>query len=214
MSMINKSTIFTIMPVLYGCCCLMTGCFRLGGMERNEPEKHFFMLNLPEPVPITVPEGKKKSLKVRTFRVSPPYDGRDFVHRLSNEGYESDDSNEFFVSPGPMLSEAIRLWLQKCGLFRVVVAATSDLETGYVLEGEVLAIYGDFRDEKAPKAVMEMEFLLIKHPFEHPAVVFQKRYHESVQLKSGSPQVLVMGWEEALLRILYAFREDLTGIDP
>ena len=84
----------------------------------------------------------------------------------------------------------------------------------YSLEGQVLALYGDFRDERAPKAVMEMEFLLVRHPFEHPIVVLQKRYDESVQLKAGSPEVLVMGWKEALLRILYAFQEDLKGIDP
>ena len=214
MTMIKKSTIFTFMPVLYGCCCLITGCFRLGGMERNEPEKHFFLLNLAEPVPITVPENQKKSLRIQTFHVSPPYDARDFVYRLSSAGYESDDVNEFFVSPGPMLTEAVCLWLQKCGLFRVVVSTSSDLETEYSLEGQVLSLYGDFRDERAPKAVMEMEFLLVRHPFEHPIVVLQKRYDESVQLKAGSPEVLVMGWKEALVRILYAFRGDLKGIDP
>lgn len=188
---------------------LMTGCV---SMERSYPEKRLFALEVSN-------DGKSSqpidgvALRVRRFRVSPRYERKSFVYRKSELNYESDFYNEFLVSPASLFTEEVRQGLADSGLFQHVVDPGSQLDFTHTLEGNVSELYGDYRDAGSPKAVLEMEFLLVRDSYSRPAIVFQKKYRREIAIKNRSPETLVTGWSEALKQIIADLRGELAGVD-
>lgn len=187
---------------------LLTGCINF---NKSFPGKHYFML--------TVSRKEKPSLlksnmvlKIQTFRVFPQFEGREFIYRKSNLIYESDFYNGFFISPGLMIAEDVQKWLADSDLFKYVFLGSSPVEPTLKLEGVVSALYGDYRDTNAPKAVMKIQFFLIRNVSFRPVIVFGKTYHEKIPLKGNSPDALVAGWDQALEHILSHFEKDLKDL--
>ena len=189
--------------------CFLTGCI---GFQAIRPEKHSYMLDASRHLDVASP-ARKASLKVRRFRVSPQYEGKGFVYRKGALDFETDFYNEFFAPPSTMLTEEVREWLAGSGLFHHVVDTSSTVETLYTLEGELTALYGDYREKKAPKAVLKIQFSLIRDVSDRPEMVFQRQYHEQIPLKADTPQALVEAWNEGFQRILAAFENDLRAED-
>jgi cholesterol transport system auxiliary component len=184
---------------------LSTGCINL---ERSYIEKRYFILEASSDVNISSPDSNTV-LTVRRLRVSAKYEDKGFVYRLKELSYESDFYNEFFISPVSMFTEEIRKRLAVSGLFKHVVDPSSLLDSTYVLEGAVTALYGDYRVSTAPKAVMEIQFLLLQETDSNPKIIFQSQYHKEEPLKGNTPDALVKSWNEALSQILTEFETDL-----
>jgi hypothetical protein len=83
--------------------------------------------------------------------------------------------------------EELRKGPAQSQIFPHVITASSQLEPTHVLEGVVDALYGDFRDPAAPKAVLEMEFFLRKESASKADIVAAKRYAKSVAVTGRSP---------------------------
>jgi ABC-type uncharacterized transport system auxiliary subunit len=188
---------------------LASGCV---GIERSYPDKRYFVLEVNRNVNPSNPPGSGV-LQVANIRVSPRYEDKSFVYRTSGSSYESDFYNQFLVSPAALLGEELRKGLAQSEIFRHVINASSQLEPTHVLEGVVDALYGDFRDPGAPKAVLEMEFFLRKESPSKAEIVAAKRYAKSVAVNGRSPEALVKGWNEALDAILSALVADLKAIN-
>jgi cholesterol transport system auxiliary component len=183
------------------------GCINL---ERSYIEKRYFVLEASRDENISSPD-TDAILTVRRFRVSAKYEDKGLVYRLKELSYESDFYNEFFISPASMFTEEIRKRLAVSGLFKHVVDPSSLLDSTYVLEGAVTALYGDYRVSTAPKAVMEIQFLLLQETATNPEIIFQRQYHKEEPLKGDTPDDLVKGWNNALNQILTEFETDLKG---
>jgi uncharacterized lipoprotein YmbA len=186
---------------------LASGCV---GIEKSYPDKRYFVLEVRQNVNSPTAPGNG-ILQVANIRVSPRYEDKGFVYRTSESGYESDFYNQFLVSPAALLGEELRKGLAQSQIFRHVINASSQLEPTLVLEGVVDALYGDFRDPGAPKAVLEMEFFLRKESASKAEIVTAKRYAKSVPVNGRSPEALVKGWNEALEAILSALIADLKS---
>ncbi len=186
---------------------LASGCV---GIERSYPDKRYFVLEVNRNISPSNPAGNG-ILQVATIRVSPRYEDKGFVYRTSGSSYESDFYNQFLVSPAALLGEELRKGLAQSQIFRHVVNASSQLEPTHVLEGVVDALYGDFRDPGAPKAVLEMEFFLRKESPSKAEIVAARRYAKSVAVNGRSPEALVKGWNEALEAILSSLVADLRS---
>ena len=189
---------------------LAPGCV---GIERSYPDKRYFVLEVRQNVNPSNPSGSGV-LQIATIRMSPRYEDKGFVYRTSESGYESDFYNQFLVSPAALLGEELRKGLSQAQIFRHVINASSQLEPTHVLEGVVDALYGDFRDPGAPKAVLEMEFFLRKESASKAEIVAAKRYAKAVAVNGRSPEALVRGWNEALEAILSALVADLKSAQP
>jgi cholesterol transport system auxiliary component len=185
--------------------CLVSGCIRL---ESSYPEKRYFLIDISRQEDVS-PRATDEVLRVVTFSVSPQYEGKDFVYRKGDVVYESDFYNEFLISPTDMFTEEVRQWVARSGLFGQVADLSSYNEPTFFLGGTVTALYGDFRDISAPKAIMEIEFLLSRDVSAKGEVAFQNRYHREIPLDGASPQALVKGWDEALRQILTDLEKDL-----
>lgn len=156
----------------------------------------------------------KTVLKVRKFRVAPPFEGRGLVYRMGEHRYESDYYHEWFVSPNAMVTQQIQNWLTAAGLFEHVLASGSTAEETHLLEGTVTALYGDFRNPAAPKAALGMQIVLLDAGSLDSGILFQRDYQREIALGAPTPDALVKGWNDALREVLTAAEEDLATVVP
>ncbi len=201
----KRNTLLKLTIGIFILLSLSTGCINL---ERSYIEKRYFILEASRDEDISSPD-TDAVLTVRRLRVSAKYEGKGLVYRLKELSYETDFYNEFFISPASMFTEEIRKRLAVSGLFKHVVDPSSLLDSIYILEGAVTALYGDYRVSTAPKAVMEIQFFLLQETDVSPKIIFQGQYHKEEPLKGNTPDALVKSWNSALSQILTEFETDL-----
>jgi len=187
---------------------LGSGCVSL---ERSYPEKRYYVLEVRTPE--TIGEAvRDEILQVSPLRISPRYQDRSFVYRISDTGFETDFYNQFIAPPAGLISEEIRKGLINKQLFKYIISASNSQAPSYVLEGTVNGIYGDFTNLNAPAAVIDLEFFLTSDLPAKPGILMQKRYVRSMPVRSRSPEALVKSWDQALEEILTALAADLSTV--
>lgn len=194
----------------------LAGCLQF---ERGEyPEKRTYALDVARPeaaaeAPRT--EAGDRVLKVRGFEVSPRYERRSLVYRTGENEFKADFYNQFFVAPGPMITEEAQQWLADSDLFKRVTPASSLAAPTHWLEGEIRELYGDYTDRGNPKAVMAIKFYLLENRADAATdrIIFQRAYRETVELKDGKPAALVDAMNEALRSILMRLEDDLSELN-
>lgn len=183
--------------------CALGGCVSLNA---SYPEKHYYALEADRPPESRLPAAPSV-LKVRKLRISPSFEGKEFVYRLSDVRYEADFYNAWFIAPNAMLTQQVLIWLARTGQFRYVTDSSSPVSGTYSLEGNVTALYGDYRTAP-PKAVLGVQCFLVDAA--RPAgVVLHREYRNEVAVTGASREALVAGWNEALRLLLIALEEDL-----
>ena len=200
----HKALLFTVLIVSIS--AVITGCSIL---DKPAPEKRYFSLDATRESDV-VAAGIGKTLKVLRFDISKIYAKRQLVYRKRNLEYESDFYNEFFSDPSSMISSQTLNWLEGSGLFEYVVAARSQVEATHLLEGNVVALHIDLREKSQPKAVMEIQFFLLKTGDINRTVISHGTYRASVIVASRRTNDLVAGLNTALENILTDFENDLT----
>ncbi|BBM87874.1 ABC-type transport auxiliary lipoprotein family protein [Candidatus Uabimicrobium amorphum] len=183
---------------------LVTGCV---DVKQPYVEKQFFLIQVPsaEKASQTIPGSV---LRVVDFDVSPAFTDKELVYLQQDNQYTSDFYNSFFISVSNMFTEASKNWLQQSAMFSQVVSLNSLIDANYILEGLVQGVYGDFRDQNAPKAVLKLQFLLLSvNENGENEVILQQNFHEEVSIADTSAAELVKGWNSALEKVL----QDLEG---
>jgi len=187
-------------------CFLFAGCVSI---EKSYPDKRYYVLDIAADAAPQNP-GETGTLQIGSARVSPRYADRSFIYRRSETRFESDFYNQFLISPGVLVAEELRHGLSQSGIFKFVVGSANALTATHTLEIVVNTLYGDFRDLRAPKAVMEIEFFLSQ--VESPSgIVFHKRYHSAIPLEARNPEALVQGWNRSLDEISGSLVSDLKA---
>ena len=189
---------------------IMTGC---SGLSKSYPERSFYMFEVP-PVTVKYPLVKGAVAEITRFNISPGSDGKEFIYRTGELSYESDFYNQFFRPPGAMLTEVTGRWLNDAGLFEDFFGSVTQADANYFIEGNVVRLYGDFRS--SPKAVLEIQFLLLKYTTDssyddNTKIVLAKNYSSEIPVASPTAKDLMQGWNTALGEILNAFLEDLRN---
>jgi cholesterol transport system auxiliary component len=203
---------FQALAAALACLTLLgAGCSIPLPAARQVAERHYYMLE-PARAGAAAQASAKTILKVRPFSVSPGFDTREFVYKIGDQRFETDYYNLLFMQPGPAVTQTARKWLDASGLFGHVIDSTSQAEETHALEGNLVALYGDYTDPKAPKAVLEMQFFLLKQTKGDYTVAFQKSYRKETPLDSDAPQNLADGMQKSLGAILAALEGDLGGV--
>jgi len=151
-------------------------------------------------------------VRIRRFQISEGFSGIGLVYRTSEVNYESDFYNEFMVSPVSIITEQSRRWLDKSGVFAGVVDTSSGVKAGYVLEGNVVCLYGDYRDKESPEAVLEIEFTLVSAKAIANPIVFHRTYAAARAVEPANAAALVKGFNGCLSEILDSFEADLRKV--
>jgi cholesterol transport system auxiliary component len=150
-----------------------------------------------------------ESLEVRRFSVDTAFAVKSLVYRLDEFEYETDYYRRFLIAPGVMMTEKVREWLATSGLFRRVLPSGSSIEPVYTLEGNVTALYGDFSDDSAPAAVVEIRFFLVQNAPREENVVFAQTYRAATPVQDRTAEIFVEALNRSLVEILTRLEADL-----
>lgn len=150
-------------------------------------------------------------LKMGSFSVAPPFDGKSLVYRVTDQRYEKDFYNAYITLPSDMVSNASRQWLNQSGIFRVTVGQSTSFPSFYTLQASVDEFYGDYRGQ--PEAVVSVQFFLtVTNASSNNPLITTKRFTRRIALPNTSPQALIQGQQQALAEILQQFEADLVAI--
>ena len=185
---------------------LTAGCVSI---KQPAVEKHTYALEAAPAAPEPAPAGGAL-LRVRRFRAAPGYRDAGFVYRLGDLDYTVDFYNQFLAGPDEMLAEQTARFLSQTGLFAAVLDGSSKLLPDYYLEGNLDALYGDFRERRSPRAVLEISFFLIRAGAHGSELSAQARFREEAPLPSTHARDLAAGFNEALTRVLTALAARLS----
>jgi len=191
-------------------CCgvsLAAGC---SGMNRPYPAKQRFALLVEREQMDSTPL-IDRMLRVREFKVAPPYHELSFVYRKGDSEFETDYYREFIAAPAKLLTSQTIAWLSAAHLFAKVLPGTSAADNEYVLEGMVTALYGDYRNPSAPEAVLELQVFVLAEQTTQTQVVFDRTYRQRAPVRGAEPSDLVNGWKEALRAVLTSLEGDLRA---
>lgn len=195
-------------PGLAGLCLICLGVLAGGCSTHSSKERQQYILE-------AVRSGQSLrpvvdgTLEVHRFSVDAAFTARNLVYRLGRFEYETDAYRQFLIAPGTMITEQTRAWLADSGLFQRVVPAGSRIAPDYTLEGNVTALYGDFSDESAPAAVMEMRLFLLDNSGGTEKVAFAQTYHAATPVSDRTTEVFVEALNRSLVDILGRLESDL-----
>ena len=151
-------------------------------------------------------------LAVRGFTIDPVCDSRGLLYRKGESEYESDFYNEFLIAPQALISSQSRNWLAQSGVFKTVLEPGSVIEATHVLEGNVLALYGDFRGPGLPQAVMQVRVFLVANTGSEPEIIFTRDYRASHQAETQTADALVAAMDQCLAQVLSELEKDLGEV--
>ena len=197
----------TLLLILVSIAILLAAAGDGAGEEQTD-QRRFFLLEASRDGQLDAPP-KGPILAVRRLQVAPGLSEKQLVYRTGAVAYESDYYNQFLSAAGTLIAEQTRRWLARAGLFAAVVNTGSDVAATHVIEGNVTALYGDFRNDDAPTGAVAVEFFLIDESAADPTVVFHKDYRTAVPLSARTAEALVIAYNDALAQILSAVETDL-----
>ena len=151
-------------------------------------------------------------LAVRGFTIDPVCDSRGLLYRKGESEYESDFYNEFLIAPQALISSQSRNWLAQSRVFKTVLEPGSVIEATHVLEGNVLALYGDFRGPGLPQAVMQVRVFLVANTGSEPEIIFTRDYRASHRAETQTADALVAAMDHCLAQVLSELEKDLGEV--
>lgn len=186
---------------------LAVGC---PNVNKPYPERTFFLFEVSSPTQIATVQGT--SVDVNRFSISPRSEGREFIYRTTDLEYKSDFYNQFFRPPHNIITEAARQWINESGLFADVLTPVSQAIANYQIEGNIIELYGDYRNQASAQAVLSIQLFLLKlsEDGSDPQILLSKTYSSTQSIGVASPQNLMNGWNLALEDILGEFLKDLS----
>ena len=146
-------------------------------------------------------------LEVQNFSIERAFSSKSLVYRKASSEYETDFYNQFLISPENMVTEKTRAWLSESGLFKWVLEPGSYADATHKLEGNIIALYGDFSNESTPRTKMEIRFFVIK--LSDKSIVFGKTYIALSDVKSRTAEGLISAFDNCLMTILSDLEKDL-----
>lgn len=201
----------TILLALALACA--AGCLSLA---RQSPPIHRFMPQADRPLRAirsgsAPPAHGAPALVVQRLEAAPAFAGKEFVYRTGEFAYEKDFYNQWLEEPATALTTAAEGWLAQSGLFGHVLTAGAGLRGQYVLRGQVLELYGDYRHSGNPAAVLRLRFTLLKGGGPDARIVLQRDYSETAPAGDGTPAALAAAWSQALTQALTALEKDVAS---
>jgi cholesterol transport system auxiliary component len=129
-------------------------------------EKQSFIPDVQRPAAATSIVRKDIALQVGDFTIDSAFRSKGLVYRKSDSQYVISYYTELMQTPADLLTDETRQWLAASGVC-TVLRPGSIITPTHVLEGRIVQYYIDARDPKAPKAVIKVDFTLVKVSTDH-----------------------------------------------
>ena len=148
-------------------------------------------------------------LNLLPLKITSRYRDVKLVFRLGNESYQSEPNHQFITSPEDILTQQVKNWLEKSGLFSKVMVGGKG-GSGFTLETAVTAFYGVARPNLSPAAVLEMQFFLTDLSKSSEGALFEYGLRVSAEVTKSTPAETVIGWRQALMKTLIGLELNLS----
>jgi len=181
----------------------------VAGCSQPAPIKGTYVLD--PAMPPVVARTHPGLLRVGNVTVAAPYRGRPFVYRETELKYETDYYHEFLVTPGANIAEATVRALSAAKVFAAVAPSGVAVESTWVLDGFVDAVYGDGRVQGKPNAVLRITWFLRPHSGDSGVPVLTRSYERAIPFTSGSAAAYIEAQNKALSEILAELARDLSA---
>ena len=200
---VNRFFIIVLLSFFIASCSVLP--------EKEYPKKRFYSLDI-----MRVKGNRKPAspliLKVRNFKISPTFNGRNFTHKVSRYTYDTDFYNAFFIPVQLNIMELAENWLSNSDIFSLVVSGRNAIPSDLILEANVLEIYADHSKNGKAKAVLRMKFFVTSTMNPDSRLFFAKEYQRIIPLQNRKSITLIKGWNLALKKIFEAFESDLRRL--
>ena len=188
---------------------MLSGCFGFSTKEAVDDSPRYYILDVARDG-VAAEFAKDRVLLLKPVRVTSLYRGKTLIFRVGENEYQPQPPHQFFTEPSEMITEQLRRWLQKTGLFSQVVI-TDDVPADMVLEAAVTALYGEQRDQFSPQAVLEMQFFLMSNDENNTKPLFQTGLRVDVDIEQSTPENVVNGWKQGLEELFSTVEDDFSG---
>ena len=183
----------------------IVGC---GGPGKAPAVRRYYALELERQGQTHQPQGVTV-LEIQPFGMSPIFAPKELAYRTGEFRYESDFYNQFVTDARLQITEQTRRWISDSKVFSSVALGGSALGATHLLEGDIVKLYGDFRDKSNSNAVMQIEFFLIDVKSPSTSVVFSKLYKATSSVGQPKVENLIRAYNRCLEQILQDFEADL-----
>ena len=188
---------------------MLSGCFGFSSKEAVDDSPRYYILDVARDG-VAAEFAKDRVLLLKPVRVTSLYRGKTLIFRVGENEYQPQPPHQIFTEPSEMITEQLRRWLQKTGLFSQVVI-TDDVPADMVLEAAVTALYGEQRDQFSPQAVLEMQFFLMSNDENNTKPLFQTGLRVDVDIEQSTPENVVNGWKQGLEELFSTVEDDFSG---
>ncbi|PHS70272.1 MAG: ABC transporter [Methylophaga sp.] len=187
---------------------LLTACLGLGSKDEDDNTPHYYVIDVDRGA-IASTFAVNRVLYLKPVKLTPHFRSQTMVFRIANNEYKLQPPHQFFSDPEEMLTEQLKRWLQKSGLFSQVV--TDDkVGADMVLETAVTALYGDQREQYSPQSILEMQFFLLTADENHAQPLFQTGLRIEINIEETTPAKVVKGWKQGLEELLATLEDDFS----
>ncbi|MCA0937147.1 hypothetical protein LCL85_16525 [Vibrio alginolyticus] len=190
--------------LLISCSIVLASC---SISEPVESPKHYTIVaDHPDK---TLPQ-KYEFLLVDSVRVDSPFNNTQMIFRLSDVSFETDHYNRYISEPSALIENQLPATLTHTGLVEHAVPYSSGVSSSVVLKTIVTQLYGDFRSDLPPSAVMEIQFILVDSSNVRPTIIFDKKIFSQVPLSERTPEEYAKGLGIALTEILDELTDEIS----
>ena len=196
--------------IMLAVLCLFT--FSCANLEQNYPERNFYVIHA-ERTDKTSDRVTGGILEINNFNISPEFTSREFVYRTGENKYVSDFYNQFFKSPASLIRNETYQWMSDSGMFKSVISRSVEIDTDYILDGNVTELYIDLINLGNPRAVLSIQFFITKETPTKTVLIFDKKYREEIDTQDRSPENFIKSWNNALELILTDFEKDMSSLN-
>lgn len=184
---------------LAACAALSLAACSIG---KPIPQATTYVVDPPMAAAASPAARRPETLLMGNVRVAAAYARNALVYRVDDVQYTSDPYHAFIAEPGALLGDRMAEWLDRAGPFKTVAQPGSTRPAGYLLAATVTELYGDFREGKAPRAVLTVQFALIAQGGARPRLMRELTFTSRVDLPQATPDALVRGYGKALAEVL------------
>jgi cholesterol transport system auxiliary component len=181
-----------------------------GCVSSSRANKLQYMLNPGQPQQVAGQQ-VQHVLEVDRFSIEAAFATKSLVYRTGEIQYTADFYNEFLVAPADMITEETRDWLSRSGLFVRVAGPAARITPTHLLEGNIIELYGDLRNKKAPAAVVQIRCFVSRFDAQgHTSLIYGRDYSARLPLESRDPAGLVDACSRCFQKILADLQKDLA----
>ncbi|MEX3070877.1 hypothetical protein AB3Y13_03570 [Vibrio alginolyticus] len=153
---------------------------------------------------------KYETLLIDSVRVESPFNDTQMVFRLSDVSFESDYYNRYITEPSAIIENQISTSLTRSGVVGNTLPYNAGVTTNLVLKTVVTKLFGDFRKEEPPSAIIEIQFILVDSSSIRPTIIFDKKILRKVKVPERSASALAQGLGIALTETFAELAEEIS----